>query len=171
MQIPQASLVSQTVKNPPAMWETWVRSLGWEDSLENDMATHTSILAGESPWTEEAGGLRSMGSQRVGQDWATNSTTHANIPTLTCNNTGKGILGKTIQGQRSDYSPNQDNDTLGDGKGSDHVSYLLSGEQGRDNGARDVWGFIILCCMYILYALFCVFVIFHNKRAKHEVSK
>ena len=52
-----ASLVAQMVKNTPAVWETWVWSLGWEDSLEEDMATHSSILAGESPWTEEPGGL------------------------------------------------------------------------------------------------------------------
>ena len=52
-----ASLVAQMVKNTPAVWETWVWSLGWEDPLEEDMATHSSILAGESPWTEEPGGL------------------------------------------------------------------------------------------------------------------
>ena len=53
------------VKNPPAMQETWVRSLGWEDSLEEGMATHSSILAWRVPWTEEPGGLQSMGLQRV----------------------------------------------------------------------------------------------------------
>ena len=63
-----ASLVAQTVKNPPAMWETWVQSLGWEDPLEEGMATHSSILAWRIPWTEEPGGLQSMGSQRVGHD-------------------------------------------------------------------------------------------------------
>ena len=69
------SLVAQTVKNPPVMWETWVRSLGWEDPLEEGMATHSSILAWRIPWTawripwtEEPGGLQSMGSQRVGHD-------------------------------------------------------------------------------------------------------
>ena len=61
-----ASLVAQMVKNPPAMLETWVRSLGWEDSLEEEMATHASILAWRIPWTEEPGRLQSMGSQRVG---------------------------------------------------------------------------------------------------------
>ena len=50
------------------MWETWVQSLGWEDSLEKEMATHSSILAWRIPWTEEPGGLQSVGSQRVGQD-------------------------------------------------------------------------------------------------------
>ena len=60
-----ASLVAQTVKNPPAMQETWVRSLGCDDPLEEDMATHSSILACRIPWTEEPGRLQSMGSQRV----------------------------------------------------------------------------------------------------------
>ena len=50
------------------MHETWVRSLGWEDPLEKEMATHSSILAWEILWTEEPGGLQSMGSHRVGQD-------------------------------------------------------------------------------------------------------
>ena len=51
------------VKNLPAMWETWVRSLGGEDPLEEGMATHSSILAWRVPWTEEPGGLQSTGSQ------------------------------------------------------------------------------------------------------------
>ena len=55
------------------MWETWVQFLGWEDSLEEDMATHSSILAWRIPWTEEPGGLQSMGSQRVRHDGATNT--------------------------------------------------------------------------------------------------
>ena len=63
-----ASLVAQIVKKPPAMQETWVRSLGWEDPLEEGMATHSSILAWRIPWTEEPGGLQSMGSQRVKHD-------------------------------------------------------------------------------------------------------
>ena len=63
-----ASLVAQRLKHLPAMQETWVRSLGWEDPLEKEMATHSSILAWEIPWTEEPGGLQSMGSQRVGHD-------------------------------------------------------------------------------------------------------
>ena len=50
------------------MQETWVQSLGQQDSLEKEMATHSSILAWEIPWTEELGGLQSMGSQRVGHD-------------------------------------------------------------------------------------------------------
>ena len=63
-----ASLVAQTVKNLPAMQETWVQSLGWKDPLEEGMATHSSILAWRIPWTEEPDGLQSMGSQRVGYD-------------------------------------------------------------------------------------------------------
>ena len=63
-----ASLVAQLVKNLPAMRETWVRFLGWEDPLEKEMAAHSSILAWEIPWTEEPGELQSVGSQRVGHD-------------------------------------------------------------------------------------------------------
>ena len=61
-------LVAQMVKNLPALRETWVRSLGQEDPLEKDMATHSSFLAWRITWTEEPGGLQSMGSQRVGHD-------------------------------------------------------------------------------------------------------
>ena len=61
----KASLVAQTVKNPPAIQETWVRSLGQEDPLEKEMATHSTVLAWRIPWTEEPGGLQSTGSQRV----------------------------------------------------------------------------------------------------------
>ena len=64
----QASLVAQSVKDLPAVQETWVRSLGWEDPLEKEMATHSSILAWKISWTEEPGGLQSMGSQRVGHN-------------------------------------------------------------------------------------------------------
>ena len=60
-----ASLVAQTVKNLPAMQENQVQSLGWEDPLEKGMATHFNILAWKIPWTEEPGGLQSMGSKRV----------------------------------------------------------------------------------------------------------
>ena len=63
-----ASLVAQMVKNPPAVGETWVRSLGWEDPLEEGMSTHSSVLAWRIPGMEEPGGLPSMGSHRVGHD-------------------------------------------------------------------------------------------------------
>ena len=70
-----ASLVAQMVKNLPTMWDTRVQSLGWEDPLEKEMATHSSILAWRIPWTEEPGGLQSMGSQRAGHDSGTNTFT------------------------------------------------------------------------------------------------
>ena len=60
--------MAQTVKSLPAMQETRLRSLGQEDPLEKEMATHSSLLAWEIPWTEEPGGLLSMGSQRVGHN-------------------------------------------------------------------------------------------------------
>ena len=60
--------MAQMVKNPPAMQETQVQSLGQEDSLEEGLATHFSILAWRIPWTEEPGGRQSMGSQRVRHD-------------------------------------------------------------------------------------------------------
>ena len=59
---------AQQVKNPPAVQETQVQSLGWEDPLEEGMATHSSILAWKIPWTEEPRGLQSMRSQRVGHN-------------------------------------------------------------------------------------------------------
>ena len=64
----QASVVAQMVKNPPAMRETWVQSLGWEDPLEEGMTTHSSILAWRIQWSEEPGGLQSIALQRAGQD-------------------------------------------------------------------------------------------------------
>ena len=67
----RASLVDQRLKHLPPMWETWIRSLGWEDPLEKEMVTHSSILAWRIPWTEKPGRLQSTGSQRVGHDWAT----------------------------------------------------------------------------------------------------
>ena len=63
-----ASLVAQRIKRLRAMQETWVRSLGWEDPLEKEMATHSSTLAWRIPWREGPGRLQSMGSQRVGHD-------------------------------------------------------------------------------------------------------
>ena len=66
--VKRASMVVQMVKSLPAIWETQVQSLGWEDPLEKEMATHSSILAWEIPWREEPGGLQPMGLQRVGHD-------------------------------------------------------------------------------------------------------
>ena len=62
------SLVAQLVKSLPAIQETWVQSMGWKDPLEKEMVTHSSILAWRIPWTEEPGGLQSMGSQSAGHD-------------------------------------------------------------------------------------------------------
>ena len=62
------SLVAQLVKYPPAMRETWVQSLGWEDPLEKGTTTHSSILAWRITWTEESGRLQSMELQRVGHN-------------------------------------------------------------------------------------------------------
>ena len=74
-QPPKISLVDQLVKNPPTMWKTWVQSLGWEDPLEKEMATHSSIITWRNTWTGEPGRLQTMGSQRVRHDWATNTFT------------------------------------------------------------------------------------------------
>ena len=77
------ALMAQTVKNLPAMQETWVRSQGKEDPLEKGMATHSSILDWRIPWTEEPGGLQSMGSQRVRHDWVTNTSSAAPLSIFT----------------------------------------------------------------------------------------
>ena len=69
------SFVAQTVKNLPAMQETWVRSLGWEDLLQKGMVIHSSVLAWRNPRTEEHNRLQSTGSQRVRRDWPTNTST------------------------------------------------------------------------------------------------
>ena len=63
--------VAGSIKNPPTMQETWVPPLGWEDLLEKAMAIHSSTIAWKIPWTEEPGRLQSMGSQIVGDNWAT----------------------------------------------------------------------------------------------------
>ena len=70
-----ASLVAEMVKNLPAVWETWVWSLGWEDPLEEGMVTHFGVLAWRTPWTEEPGGLQSVGLQTAGLDWAPEHST------------------------------------------------------------------------------------------------
>ena len=66
--VAKSRTLAQMVKNLPGMRETWVRFLGWEDPLEEGMASHSSILAWRMPWTEEPGRLQSMGLQRVGHD-------------------------------------------------------------------------------------------------------
>ena len=82
LQYSWASLGAQLAKNPPAMWKTWVRSLGWEDSLEKGKATHSSILAWRIPWT-----VQSMGLQRVGHDRMT--FTHSLFGNIKLNNLEK----------------------------------------------------------------------------------
>ena len=79
----RASLVAQMVRNLPAMWETWVQSLGWEDPLEEHMATYSSILAWRIPWTKEPGGLQSMALQRVTVEsqLSIHNHTHSNLKT------------------------------------------------------------------------------------------
>ena len=96
-----ASLVAQTVKNPPAMLETWVRSLGWEDSLEEEMATHSRILAWRIPWTEEPGRLQSMGLQRVGS----NFHFHFFFQRQNCTSFGAGRVGR-VGGRTGRKKPN-----------------------------------------------------------------
>jgi len=76
-----SSLVAQKVKRLPTMWETRIQSLGREDLLEKEMATHSSTLAWKIPWTEEPSGLQSMGSQRVRHDWATSLYFYKNVGT------------------------------------------------------------------------------------------
>ena len=73
--------MAQTEKSLPAMQETQVWSLVWEDPLEKEMATHSCILAWRIPWIEEAGGLLSMGLQRLEHDWVTNTHTHTHTHT------------------------------------------------------------------------------------------
>ena len=71
----EASLLAQIAKNLPAIKKTWAQSLGWEDLLEKEMASHSSTLAWRIPWTEEPGRLQSTASQRVRHDWATTFST------------------------------------------------------------------------------------------------
>ena len=73
----RASLVAQRLKCLPAMWETWVQSLGQEDPLEKEMATHSSILSWRIPWMEELDGLQSIALQRAGHNWSNLACTHA----------------------------------------------------------------------------------------------
>ena len=74
--------MAQLIKNLPAMQDTWVPSLGWEDPLEKGMATHSIILAWRIPWREEPGGLQSMMSQRVRQDSVKHTHTHIHTASL-----------------------------------------------------------------------------------------
>ena len=91
----RASLVAQTVKNPPAVQEIQVQSLGWKDPLEKEMAAHSSIIAWKVPWTVEPGRLLSMGSQRVGHDLVT--SLHFTINTLLASVTSEMIVNDDTQ--------------------------------------------------------------------------
>ena len=81
LQYSWAFLVAQTVKNLPAMQEAWVQCLGWEDPLEEGMATHSTILAWRIPWTAKPGEPQSIGSQRAGHDWSDLACTWRHICT------------------------------------------------------------------------------------------
>ena len=85
--------MAQTVKCLPTMQETWVQSLGREDLLEKEMATHSSIPTWRIPWTEELGGLQSTGSQRVGHNW---QLTHPPTPNTPLGMTNSNFLSKRI---------------------------------------------------------------------------
>ena len=79
-----AFLVAQMIKNLPAMQETWVLSLGWEDPLAKGMATYSSILVQKIPWREEPGGLQSMGLHRVGHNWSNLACIHNGTAVMYC---------------------------------------------------------------------------------------
>ena len=97
----KTSLLAQMVKHLPAMRETWVWSLGREDPLEKEMATHSSTLAWKIPWMEEPGRLQSMGLQRVGHDWATSLFFHCSL------GLPRWLSGKesACQCRRSEFNP------------------------------------------------------------------
>ena len=110
------SMVAQSVKNPPAIRETWVWSLGWEDLLEKGMATHSSMLAWKIPWTDEPGRLQSMGSQRVGHDWATFTFTFSYYSLSSFTNDWKSIHSANIYWVTADIARHRD--TVRDKTGS-----------------------------------------------------
>ena len=114
-----ASLVVQTVKNLPAIWETRVQPLDWEGPLEKEMTSHSSILAWGIPWTGEPGGLQFMGWQRARHDWATHSFIHSSYVSQRgkrmsiTNETGiqrynilllQQVIGRTVSPTARDYS-------------------------------------------------------------------
>ena len=100
----RASQVAQMVKNLPAMQETWVWSLGGEDPLKEGMATHSSILAWIIPWTEEPGGVHSMGSQRVRHDWVTDTFTFTHTGEDHLFNSGYWLKGVSLPETLTDTS-------------------------------------------------------------------
>ena len=106
-------LVAQMVKNLPAMWDTWVQSLGGKDPLEREMATYSSVLAWEIPWTEEPGGLQSTGSQRVGPNRVTNTFTfihHWGLPWWLSSKKNLPVMQETqVQSLGQEDSPGERN--------------------------------------------------------------
>ena len=98
----RASLVAQRVKHLPAMQETWDRSLGWEDPLEKEMATHSSILAWRISWTQEPGGLQSIGSQRVRHNWG-NGKECSNYFTIALISHARKVMLKILQARLQQY--------------------------------------------------------------------
>ena len=100
--------MAQLVKNPTAMQETRVQSLGWEDLLETEMTTQSSILAWKIPWTEEPGGLRSMGLQRVRHDWSNTAQNTSLFLYLLKDELRMFFLSETI----TDYPHTQSHDPL-----------------------------------------------------------
>ena len=95
--------MAQMVKKLPTVWETWVWSLGREDPLEKGMATHSSILAWKIPWTEEPGELQSMGLQRIGHDWVTNTFSFSGDTDIENRlvDTGRGKVESGMNGESS----------------------------------------------------------------------
>ena len=100
-----ASLVAQLVKNPPALQETLLWYLGWENPLEEGMAIHSSILAWRIPWTGKPSGLQSIGSQRIREDWNHLAGSHPSFVKWLLHNSGKGYATDSTKvsplGQRS----------------------------------------------------------------------
>ena len=94
--------MAQLIKNSPATQETRVQSLGQEDSLEEEMAIHSSVLVWEIPWTEELGGLQSMVSQRVRHSWATKSHKPQTIPHITRDTLGHAAAAAVVDSLVSD---------------------------------------------------------------------
>ena len=133
LQYSWAFLVAQMVKKPPARWETFAQSLGWEDPLEEAMATPSSILAWRIPWTEKPGGLQSTGSQRVGHDWVTKHTAQHRYRRETMN---EGLW--IIRGQTSWSNSHREADFETPGEGAQrNMSYR--GEEVSGRGCY-TWG-------------------------------
>ena len=117
------SLVAQTVKCPPTMRETRVQSLGQEDPLEKEIATDSSTLAWKIPWTEDPGRLQSVGSQRVGHDWAT--SLHCTLPLYLCMSTLMVLVVKTTNTLGIIYTGRLSVPTRNHPKSSKQISKML----------------------------------------------